>query len=175
MHRVIEFLKEIDRGAGNAPQELLDRILRECRRLTGAEAGTIYRVREADDAQFLKPMSRQNDLIELEPMEFVVAMDETSIAGYVAVTAQAVLIDDAYAIPSGRPLIFNASFDVATGYRTGSVACIALRRSQGEVCAVSSAARSNAPRCSNGSSVRTGSSPASSPLSKRCSTRPKPR
>ncbi len=136
MHRVIEFLKEIDRGAGNAPQELLDRILRECRRLTGAEAATIYRVREADDAPFLEPMSLQNDLIELEPMEFVVAMDETSIAGYVALTGQAVLIDDAYAIPSGRPFIFNASFDVATGYRTGSVACIALRRSQGDVCAV---------------------------------------
>ncbi len=136
MHRVIEFLKEIDRGAGNASEELLDRILRECRRLTQAEAGTIYLVRGDDDAAYLEPMSLQNDRIELEPMEFVVAMDESSIAGYVAITGQSVRIEDAYNIPPDRPYIFNASFDTATGYRTGSVACIALRRSQGDVCAV---------------------------------------
>ena len=136
MHPVVEFLKEIDRNADEAPQALLDRILRECRKLTNAEAGTIYLTRDDDMQPFLEPMSFQNDRIELEPVNFVVAQNEASIAGYVAATGETLLIDDAYAIPDDRPYGFNSSIDDATGYRTRSVACIALRRHDGDVCAV---------------------------------------
>lgn len=144
MHPIVEFLKEIDRHPAQSPRELLDTILRECRKFTGAEAGTIFLVRpppegvpgDALENGFLEPMSFQNDALELEASSFVVQVDETSIAGYVASTGAPVLIDDAYQIPSDKPFGFNTAFDASTGYRTHSVACIALRQQSGAVSAV---------------------------------------
>lgn len=144
MHPIVEFLKEIDRHPAQSPRELLDTILRECRKYTGAEAGTIFLVRpppegvpgEALGNGFLEPMSFQNDALALEASTFVVPIDETSIAGYVASTGEPVLIDDAYRIPSDKPFGFNTAFDASTGYRTHSVACIALRQESGDVSAV---------------------------------------
>lgn len=144
MHPIVEFLKEIDRSPEHSPRELLDTVLRECRRYTGAEAGTIFLVRpppegvpgDALKSGFLEPMSLQNDALDLEAASFVVPIDETSIAGYVATTGDPLLIDDAYEIPSSKPYGFNTAFDASTGYRTHSVACIALRRQSAAVTAV---------------------------------------
>ena len=136
MQAIVEFLKAVDSKTGETPQALLDRILRECRRHTGAEAGTIFLVRTDGDRTRLEPMSLQNDVLGLEPVQFVIDVDETSIAGHVAMTGEPLLIADAYAIPEDRPYRFNASFDEMTGYRTVSVACIALRRGDGSVSAV---------------------------------------
>jgi signal transduction histidine kinase len=144
MHPIVEFLKEIDRSPGQSPRELLDTILRECRRFTNAEAGTIFLVRPSPERApgaalangFLEPMSFQNDALDLEAASFVVPVDEGSIAGYVASTGEALLIDDAYNIPPSKPYGFNTAFDASTGYRTHSVACIALRHQSGAVSAV---------------------------------------
>ena len=140
MHPIVEFLKAIDRNPGQSPGELLDTILHESRKFTSAEAGTIFLVRSdlADPSRdkWLEPMSLQNDAIALEPAQFTVPIDETSIAGYVATTGRSVLIDDAYDIPAGKPYALNTAFDNSTGYRTHSIACVALRRDGGTVSAV---------------------------------------
>lgn len=140
MHPIVEFLQEIDRNPGHSPGELLDTILSECRRYTQAEAGTIFLVRsgqEADaDARWLEPSSIQNDAINVEPAQFIVQIDDSSIAGYVATTGESLLIDDAYDLPSETPYELNSGFDASTGYWTQSVACIALRRQDGAVSAV---------------------------------------
>lgn len=140
MHPIVEFLKEIDRNPGQSPRKLLDTILFESRKFTSAEAGTIFLVRSdpADPScnKWLEPMSLQNDVIPLEPAQFIVPIDETSIAGYVATTGESVLIDDAYDISPGSPYSLNTAFDESAGYRTHSVACIALRRDGGAVSAV---------------------------------------
>lgn len=144
MHPIVEFLKEIDRSPEHTPRELLDTILHACRTFANAEAGTIFLVRPPPEGTpgdtlqngFLEPMSFQNDALDLEAGTFVVPIDETSIAGYVATTGDALLIDDAYEIPPTTPYGFNTSFDASTGYRTHSVACIALRHQSGAVSAV---------------------------------------
>tara|TARA_R110000868_G_scaffold231583_3_gene485012 strand:+ start:1163 stop:2560 length:1398 start_codon:yes stop_codon:yes gene_type:complete len=137
MHPIVEFLKEIDRHPDQSPRELLDTILRESRAYTTAEAGTIFLVRsdptDPSRNKWLDPMSLQNDAIPLEPAQFVVPVDKTSIAGYVAATGESVLIEDAYDIPADAPYSLNKSFDAATGYRTRSIACIALRTPDGAV------------------------------------------
>lgn len=144
MHPIVEFLKEIDRSPGQTPRDLLDTILHECRKYTNAEAGTIFLVRPPPEGTpdrklrngFLEPMSFQNDALDLEAATFVVPVDETSIAGYVATAGETLLIDDAYKMPADKPYGFNTAFDTSTGYRTHSVACIALRNQEGDVSAV---------------------------------------
>ncbi|MFT5488713.1 MAG: signal transduction histidine kinase [Paracoccaceae bacterium] len=144
MHPIVEFLKEIDRSPEQSPRDLLNTILHECRKFANAEAGTIFLVRPAPEGTpdavlrsgFLEPMSFQNDALDLEAATFVVPIDETSIAGYVATTGETLLIDNAYEIPPAKPFGFNTSIDASTGYRTHSVACIALRNQAGAVSAV---------------------------------------
>lgn len=140
MHPIVQFLKEIDRAPEQSPRDLPDTILHESRKYTGAEAGTIFLVRadpeDAARAKWLEPMSLQNDAIRLEPAQFIVPIDGDSIAGHVATTGESVLIDDAYNLPATASYGFNTAFDTATGYRTHSVACIALRRSDDVVSAV---------------------------------------
>ena len=144
MHPIVEFLNAIDRSPGQSPRELLDTILSECRKFAGAEAGTIFIVRPAPENLpgtplengYLEPMSFQNDALALEASTFILPIDETSISGYVATTGTPLLIEDAYKIPPAMPYAFNTGFDTSTGYRTHSVACIALRRSSGTVSAV---------------------------------------
>jgi signal transduction histidine kinase len=144
MHPIVEFLKMIDRSPDQSPRELLDTILSECRKFAGAEAGTIFLVRPAPENLpgntlengYLEPMSFQNDALDLEASTFIIPIDETSISGYVATTGTPLLIDDAYQIPRTKPYAFNTGFDTSNGYRTHSVACIALRRNSGTVSAV---------------------------------------
>lgn len=81
-------------------------------------------------------MSLQNDAVDLQPKQIVVPIDDKSISGYVAATGKSLLIDDAYNIPSDLPYGFNKAFDAGIGYRTKSVACIALRRQNRDVSAV---------------------------------------
>jgi signal transduction histidine kinase len=144
MHPIVEFLKTISRSPEQSPRELLDTILCECRKFAGAEAGTIFLARPSPENLpgsllengYLEPMSFQNDALDLEAATFIVPINETSIAGYVATTGKPLLIDDAYEIASDTPFRFNTEFDASTGYRTHSVACIALRRNSGTVSAV---------------------------------------
>jgi len=135
MHPIVEFLKVIDRSPEQSPRELLDTILFECRKFAGAEAGTIFLVRpppenlpgDALENGFLEPMSFQNDTLDLEAATFIVPIDDTSIAGFVATTGEPLLIEDAYNIPPDMPFGLNTDFDSSTGFRAHSVACIALR------------------------------------------------
>jgi len=81
-------------------------------------------------------MSVQNDRIRLPDRSFLVPYDTRSIAGYVAVTGEAVVIEDAYSVPLGRPDSFNRAVDMATGYRTRSILTFPLRNFQGRVIGV---------------------------------------
>src|SRR6266508_3144001 len=77
---------------------LLDLILTQARRITQSDAGSLYLVEINDQGQkrlrfrlaqtFSKP--------EAPFVEFTIAVDRTSLAGYCAVTGEPLVIDDAY-------------------------------------------------------------------------------
>ena len=48
-------------------------------------------------------------------------ISEESIAGYVALTGEIVVVDDAYAVPEGYRFRVNREFDIQAGYRTKSM------------------------------------------------------
>lgn len=132
-----DFLSFLDVGQGHQSLRTLSRrILQKCRQVTRAEAGTIFLVRRRGRTRALESMSVQNDRIRLQDRSFLVPYDTRSIAGYVAVTGEAVVIEDAYAVPLGRPYSFNRAVDMATGYRTRSILTFPLRNFQGRVIGV---------------------------------------
>ena len=119
---------------------LLEKILREARVFTHADAGSIY-VREGES---LKISYTQNDTIErrLPPGKkliystFTLPIDSRSIAGYVAGTGEILNLADVYELPAGTPYRFNRSYDEVSGYRTRSMLTFPLKTMRGDVVGV---------------------------------------
>jgi len=116
---------------------LLERILLEARKVTHADAGSIYITAPDERKPGTEKLSikySQNDTIqkELPPGQkmiysiFSVAISEESISGYCALKRTLINIPDMYNIPSKAPYTFNSSFDRITGYKTVSSLTIPL-------------------------------------------------
>ena len=107
-------------------RRLLDLALSGALRLTSAEAGAFYLiVPEGLEFAFVKnPMlTRRYGQAEATARFHGrrLALDGTSLAGYVASTARTLNVADAYAIPPGEPYRHDARFDRENQYETRSV------------------------------------------------------
>ncbi len=108
---------------------ILDRILAESRRLSNADAGSIFLIPENElvfsyvqnDTLFDNNSGRAALYQDLK-----VPITHDSIVGHTALTRKPVVIDDAYSLPPDVPFKFNTSFDVEYGYRTTSILAIPL-------------------------------------------------
>ena len=127
----LNHLKDVD--------AILDKILYESRRISKADAGSIF-IAEKDrlrfgyvhnDTLFAKDSAREGIYVD-----FTLPINETSIVGYVALNKAALLIEDAYGIPSDRPYSFNPEYDRKSGYRTVSMLNIPLMTQQGNLVGV---------------------------------------
>jgi HD-GYP domain-containing protein (c-di-GMP phosphodiesterase class II) len=116
-----EFLEFIEYSKPQPTGELLSRVLLKSRRLTGAEAGTIFITRGRGQHRRLEAADIQNDVIQVAPADFVVPLTTASIAGFTAVTGGTVFVDDLYHLPKRVPYGFDPSFDDAYGYRSRSM------------------------------------------------------
>jgi HD-GYP domain-containing protein (c-di-GMP phosphodiesterase class II) len=143
--REIERLKELIRleGEFNKIQDLdilLERILLEARRVTNADAGSLYLV-EGDHLRFAYS---QNDTAQrklpsgqkLPYTAFSVPINRKSNSGYVAATGQVVRIADVYNIPPESPVGYDTSYDKITGYKTTSTLTLPLQTNTGEILGV---------------------------------------
>ena len=110
---------------------LLERILDAARRVTGAEAGTLF-LREGDHLRFAVV---QNDFLQRklgavamrqrlqsEPLR----LTEPSLAGHVAQTGEIINVADAYAIGVHETRALNRRFDAASEYSTRSVLAVPM-------------------------------------------------
>jgi len=119
---------------------LLERILTEARRITNADAGSIY-IRDKD---YLVFSYVQNDTLQrkLPPGEklifttFKVKINKKSISGYVATTGETLNIPDVYEIDEDAPYSFDSSYDKISNYKTTSILTVPLKDTRGEVIGV---------------------------------------
>lgn len=131
MSLVVQFMEFIESAPNQSLRALSDRVLRKCREVTGAEAGTVFMLRGQGRGRHLEAVSAQNDVIRAKSALFTVPVNQTSIVGYVAATGETLLLDDAYAIPEDRPYRFNPAFDQRSGFRTRSIMAFALKGARG--------------------------------------------
>ena len=119
---------------------LLEKLLSEVRKYVNADAGSIYIV----EGSKLKIKCAQNDTQlkklpagkKLKYVSFSFPIDETSIAGYVALTGNTLVIDDVYKLDSNTPYKLNKKPDIENNYRTKSMYSIPLKISNGKVVGV---------------------------------------
>ncbi|MCD6451837.1 MAG: GAF domain-containing protein [Acidobacteria bacterium] len=118
-------------------KRLLSRILLEARRLTRAEAGSLYLVKGGK----LSFEVAQNDYIERKMgkeafRSITLPLEPSSIAGYVALTGEVLNIEDAYHLPPDKPYRFNQEVDKKIGYRSRSMLLVPMRNEKGEIMGV---------------------------------------
>ena len=109
---------------------LLEHILWEARHFVNADAGTLY----LTSGPHLYFSYVQNDTLIPQGSnqnrylggDLSLPIDAKSIAGYVAMTGESLLIDDVYDIHSNVSFSFNPDFDRKTSYKTQSILVVPL-------------------------------------------------
>jgi len=116
---------------------LLTMILSKARELSRADAGSLYLLDEFDGNRVLRWKLAQNDSIDVEGFEEkILPITRKSLAGYVAMTGETLVIDDAYDLPADAEYEINRSFDEKNGYLTRSLLVFPMTNHAGDVIGV---------------------------------------
>ena len=119
------------------PDRLFRMILMLSKKITGADAGSIFIVETgANGMKFLRFKYSHTFSKELPYEEFVLNIDTKSIAGYVAVTGNVLNIPDVYLLSSEDPVSFNSSFDRTHNYRSKSMLVVPMKNHLDEIIGV---------------------------------------
>lgn len=117
--------------------KLLRKILEEGQNIACCDAASLFLINEiSDHERELEFKLTQNDSMDFPFEEMRFPLDESSIAGYVALTDSELNIPDAYQVSSTVPYRFNRTFDLKTGYRTKSIFAIPLTNKRKDVIGV---------------------------------------
>lgn len=111
------------------PERLMDSVLTQARGLTTSDAGRLYLVeRDENGAEFLRFVRSQNDSMpDLAPVGGELPIDEHSIAGYAAISREAVALEDVHDLPDGLPFSFDRwDLDESRGYHTRSMLLVPM-------------------------------------------------
>ncbi|MFH0974302.1 MAG: HD domain-containing phosphohydrolase [Spirochaetota bacterium] len=110
------------------PDELLKNILMISKKITCADAGSIYIIEENTAGKKYLRFKYSHTFSRQLPMEeFTLSINKNSIAGYVAVKGEVLNIQDAYNIPKNAPYSFDNSFDKQTNYFCRSMLVVPMR------------------------------------------------
>jgi len=117
---------------------LLELILTQARRLSSADAGSLYLVEHHEGAPSTLrfKLSQNHTLPSLPFSEAVIPLDHASLAGYAASTGEPLIIPDVYLLPEDVSYKQNRSFDEKFNYRTKSMLVIPMRTHRDEVIGV---------------------------------------
>ena len=118
---------------------LLELLVREVRRFTRADAGSLY-FKVGNQLRF---QVAQNDTLAARKTAitqafrpYPIPLDKTSIAGYVAVTGETLNISDVYQLPPDAEYHFNQAFDERNGYRSRSMLALPVGNHDNEIIGV---------------------------------------
>ena len=116
---------------------LMERILSAARRFVNADAGSIY-IRDKDKLHFTYTQNEtlQKRLLQGEKLiysTFTIPVNDHSIAGYVAESAQPLNLPDVRKIDPTHPYHFDKAFNEASQYSTRSVLTLPLKTSKGDI------------------------------------------
>jgi HD-GYP domain-containing protein (c-di-GMP phosphodiesterase class II) len=122
-------------------EKLLKQILKKSREITAADAGSLYLVERGKEPEETRDdqlwfEEAQCDSLKIPFAKAKMPLDETSIAGYVALTGEAVNEPDAYRLPPKAPYRISRAFDEKSGYRTKSMLVVPMRDHENAVIGV---------------------------------------
>ncbi|HNX58234.1 MAG TPA: GAF domain-containing protein, partial [Spirochaetota bacterium] len=116
--------------------KLLRTILMLSKKITGADAGSIYIIEETEKGKQVRFKYSHTFSKELPLEEFVLPYNTKSIAGYVAVTGTVLNIPDVNKLSASDPVSFNNSFDKANNYYSKSMLVVPMKNHIDEIIGV---------------------------------------
>ncbi len=131
----------IDIGKALSIEKDFDKLLRlilfQSKKITGADAGSIYLVEEDENGNLRLRFKYSNTFSRDIPLEeFVMEINKKSVAGYVAATGEVLNIPDAYQISPMAPYSFNTYVDKRYNYRSQSMLVVPMRNHEDEIIGV---------------------------------------
>lgn len=116
---------------------IIETILKEAMEMVNADGGSIY-ISEYNPNDHSKPqyLRFKKSALQLDTNEFLLPIDSSSIAGYVALTGEPLLIDDVYSLTEDEPFKFNPEYDLHHNYITRSMMVIPMKNQYGDVIGV---------------------------------------
>lgn len=116
---------------------LLSMILTKSRELSRADAGSLYLLDDhPGGGRALRWKLAQNDSIRVDFEERLLPITKKSLAGYVALTHETLVIDDAYELPEGTEYSINTTFDQENSYLTRSMLVFPMTNHIGDIIGV---------------------------------------
>ncbi|TGK00117.1 GAF domain-containing protein [Leptospira langatensis] len=143
LHKINTAKYEINRltriGISLANEKDFDKLLREilysAREISNADSGSLYLV-EQDDIGFVKNLRFKISALSIDTEEFILPINKSSIAGYVAETGKVLNIPDVYNLPDPSEFSFNGNFDLLSNYHTKSMLVVPMKGHRGDVVGV---------------------------------------
>ncbi len=118
-------------------EKLLRLILYLSKKITGADAGSIYLVEEDENEKKRLRFKYSHTFSREIPLEeFVMDMNKKSISGYVAVTGEVLNLPDAYKIQELAPYSFNPFFDRQHSYISRSMLVVPMKNHMDQIIGV---------------------------------------
>ena len=119
------------------PSKLLRLILFLSKKITGADAGSIYLIEENEKGEKQLRFKFSHTFSKDIPIEeFVMPMNMKSIAGYVAITGKVLNLEDMYRLPENSSYSFNTSIDKLHHYRSKTMLAVPMRNHLDEIIGV---------------------------------------
>ena len=115
---------------------LLNTILSKARELSRSDAGSLYLIDESEGEKRLRWKLAQNESVDVDFEERLLPITKKSLAGYVALTGETLVIDDAYNLPEHVEYSINPKFDQENSYLTKSLLVFPMTNHVGDLIGV---------------------------------------
>jgi HD-GYP domain-containing protein (c-di-GMP phosphodiesterase class II) len=112
---------------------LIELVLNSAIELTSADGGSIYLSEKHGKGDKPTHIRFKKSAMQLDAGEFLLPIDKKSIAGYVALTVEPLLIDDVHYLPVDAGYTYNAEYDKSHNYYTKSMMVIPMKNHHEEV------------------------------------------
>ncbi|MFO1527689.1 MAG: HD domain-containing phosphohydrolase [Turneriella sp.] len=112
---------------------LIELVLNSAIELTSADGGSIYLSEKHGQGDKPTHIRFKKSAMQLDAGEFLLPIDKKSIAGYVALTVEPLLIDDVHNLPVDAGYTYNSEYDKAHNYYTKSMMVIPMKNHHEEV------------------------------------------
>src|SRR5262244_1011214 len=89
-----------------------------------------------EGGEVLKFVRAQNDSVRFEFVERALPLDDSSIAGFVAVSGATLNVPDVRQLPADAPYHFDEGFDRKYGYRSQSMLVVPMKTPEGRIIGV---------------------------------------
>ncbi|EKR73323.1 HD family phosphohydrolase [Leptospira noguchii] len=126
-------------GISLADEKDINKLLREiifsAREIAIADSGSLYLV-EKDELGLVHNLRFKISSMDIDTEEFLLPINKSSVAGYVAATGKILNIPDVYDLPEDSEYKFNRNFDVLSNYHTKSMLVVPMKNHRNEVVGV---------------------------------------